>query len=87
MSERLFTPREAADFLKLPSLGAFYKFRRRHGIPNRGLGRSLRFFEQDLVRYRVVDALPSLKQMGEMGRMFARGESIDHLIHGRRASH
>jgi hypothetical protein len=64
----LLTPAEAAAFLRLPSVQAYYIWRRRHGIPNRIEGRSVRVYASDLVR----PAPASVVDFGEAGRAFAR---------------
>lgn len=84
MSDELLTATEAAAFLKV-SLRAFYAFRRRNAIPNRGIGRSLRFFKDDLLRARTRDAqsdrptgAATVTQFSEYARRVARGEELRH---------
>lgn len=66
MNEELLTAKDAAALLGI-SLAAFYALRRRHGIPNRGRGRSLRFYAKDLVK-----EAPPVADFAEMGRQHAR---------------
>jgi excisionase family DNA binding protein len=46
--EKPLTAREAAAFLKI-SVAAFHKWRRRHDIPNRAIGRLVRVYRADLL--------------------------------------
>lgn len=63
----LLTPEEAAAFLKLASVRAFYDWRRRNHVPNRARGRTVRVFKSDLLRPEdVVD-------FEAYGRVVARG--------------
>ena len=73
MIEDLLTPPEAARLLKLPTLGAFYAFRRRHRIPNAGIGRRLLFARADLLRARTTES-PLVIDFAERARQHARGE-------------
>lgn len=74
MNEELLTAREAAAFLKLPSVRAFYAFRRRHrhAIPNVSHGRALRVRKVDLViSSRVFHR--DVVDMRALARQHARG--------------
>jgi hypothetical protein len=60
VSEQPLTPAQATEFLQLPSVAAFYAWRRRHRIPNAIEGRSVRVWRADLLRQsaanrRIVD--------------------------------
>ncbi len=59
MTDELLTPAQAATFLGI-SVGAFYKLRVRHRIPNRGRGRCVRVFRSDLVRAETVGRVPRM---------------------------
>lgn len=79
MSEPLLTADEAAAFMK-KSKAAFYVWRRRHRIPNRVVGRSLRFRVDDLVVAQAQQAPPepapwSRDDLAAHARAHARGES------------
>lgn len=66
MIEELLTATEAAALMKI-SLPAFYAWRRRHRVPSRVEGRSLRFYAKDLVR-----AAPPVTDFAALGREHAR---------------
>lgn len=75
--EELLTPTEAAAYLKL-SLSAFYAYRRRHHIPNRGKSRSLRVFAEDLRNAedsRTKGVITPATDFAELGRQHARGDA------------
>jgi len=67
VTEELLTATEAAAYMKI-SLAAFYAWRRRHQIPSRVEGRSLRFYARDLVK-----GAPPMVDFAALGRQHARG--------------
>jgi hypothetical protein len=48
---------------------AFYDWRKRHNVPNRGLGRALRVYRSDLVR----PSSPATVDFSALGQVAARG--------------
>jgi predicted DNA-binding transcriptional regulator AlpA len=70
VSEELLTAQEAAALMKI-SLSAFYAWRRRHQVPSRVEGRSLRFYARDLVKD-AVKAAPPVMDFAALGRQHAR---------------
>jgi excisionase family DNA binding protein len=67
---RYLTAEEAAAYLRVPSLKAFYDFLRRHDVPTLRRGRQLLFDRQDLdawlrdptMRRPAVTALRAMRQ-------------------------
>jgi hypothetical protein len=69
VTPEFLTPEQAAAFLQLPSVRAFYDWRKRHNVPNRGLGRALRVYRSDLVR----PSSPATVDFRALGQVAARG--------------